>query len=147
MGWAQGLYLEGANFQFRSFSGQPQAHASGDVRAANCSTNVMFIIIIIIIIRIFIIYLLQQGMFNWNPQTQGLVLGSFYYGYAATQIISGIATLKIGGKLLILVGLLWMSLLTLLTPIVTTVGGFGALFFIRLLEGMGQVTYRHIITV
>jgi len=83
--------------------------------------------------------MLQQGIFNWDPQTQGLLLGAFYYGYAATQIISGIIAQKIGGKLLILLGLASSSLLTLLTPIVTTVGGFGALFALRLLEGIGQV--------
>jgi len=80
-------------------------------------------------------------MFNWDPQTQGIVLGAFYYGYAATQIISGTVAQKIGGKLLILVGLSWMSLLTLLTPVITTAGGFGALFVVRLLEGMGAVCH------
>jgi len=85
------------------------------------------------------ILMLQQGIFNWDPQTQGLVLGAFYYGYLTTQIISGIIAQKVGGKRLILVGLAWTSLLTLLTPVITIVGGFGALFAIRLLEGMGSV--------
>lgn len=83
--------------------------------------------------------MLQQGIFNWDPQTRGIILGAFYYGYAATQVVGGTVAQKIGGKLLILVGLSWLSLLTLLTPIITTVGGFGALFAIRLLEGIGTV--------
>jgi len=83
--------------------------------------------------------LLQQGIFNWDPQTQGLLLGAFFYGYAPQLIIGGIIVRKVGGKLLILLSLALTSLLTLLTPIVTTVGGFGALFAIRLLEGIGQV--------
>jgi len=83
--------------------------------------------------------LLQQRIFNWDPQAQGILLGAFYYGFVTTQIISGIVVQRVGGKLLILVGLSWMSLLTLLTPIITTVGGFRALFAIRLLEGMGSV--------
>ena len=81
----------------------------------------------------------KQGIFNWDPQTQGLVLGAFFYGYAATQIISGVISDKVGGKVVILVGLLWTSVLSLLTPIVTIAGGFGALFAIRLLEGLGSV--------
>jgi len=83
--------------------------------------------------------MLQQGIFNWDPQTQGLLLGAFYYGYAANQLISGIVVRKVDGKLLILLGLSCTSLLTLLTPVITTIGGFGALFAIRLLEGIGQV--------
>jgi len=83
--------------------------------------------------------MLQQGIYNWDPQMQGILLGAFYYGYAASQMIAGIATQRVGGKLLILVGLSWMSLLTLLTPVITTFGGFGALFTVRLLQGIGQV--------
>jgi len=56
-----------------------------------------------------------------------------------TQIISGIIAQKVGGKRLILVGLSLMAVLTLLTPIITVVGGFGALFAVRLLEGMCSV--------
>jgi len=85
------------------------------------------------------IIILQQGIFNWDPQTQGIILGAFFYGYMTTQVISGVIAQKVGGKLLILLGMTWTSLLTLLTPIITVVGGFGALFAIRLLEGVGQV--------
>jgi len=84
-------------------------------------------------------HLLQQVTFNWDPQVQGILLGAFFYGFEITQIISGIVVQKVGGKLLILIGLSWMSLLTLLTPIITTVGGFGALFTIRLFVGLGSV--------
>jgi len=84
---------------------------------------------------------LQQGIFNWDPQRQGLLLGAFYYGYAPQQIIGGIIVRKFGGKLLILLGLALTSVLTLLTPLITTIGGFGALFAIRLLEGVGQVSF------
>ena len=38
-----------------------------------------------------------------------------------------------------LFGVFWTALLTLLTPVLTTVGGFGAMFTIRLLEGIGEV--------
>jgi len=82
---------------------------------------------------------LWQGIFDWDEPTQSLILGAFYYGLATTQIISGRISEKIGGKIVMLLGLLWTSLLTILTPVSTTIGGFGALFVIRLLEGMGAV--------
>jgi len=81
----------------------------------------------------------QEGTFIWDEQTQGIILGAFYYGYTATQIIGGIVAQKIGGKLTILFGLSSMSVLTLLTPVLTTVGGFGVLIAIRVLLGMGGV--------
>ena len=30
-----------------------------------------------------------QEEFHWSPQTQGLVLGSFFYGYVLTQVLGG----------------------------------------------------------
>jgi len=38
-----------------------------------------------------------------------------------------------------LIGVFWTSLWTLLTPVLTTAGGFGAIFTVRLLEGIGEV--------
>jgi len=72
--------------------------------------------------------------------TQGLVLGAFFYGYAMTNIVGGLLAQQLGGKLLMLVGVFWTAVLTLLTPVLTTVGGFGAIFTIRLLEGIGEVS-------
>jgi len=83
--------------------------------------------------------MLQDGIFVWDEQTQGIILGAFYYGYTATQIIGGIVAQKIGGKPTILFGLSSMSALTLLTPVLTTAGDFGVLIAIRVLQGMGGV--------
>lgn len=68
------------------------------------------------------------------------MLGAFFYGYATTQLVGGIIAQKIGGKLLMLIGMSWTAVLTLLTPVLTTAGGFGAIFAVRLLEGIGQVS-------
>jgi len=57
-----------------------------------------------------------------------------------TNIIGGIVAQKIGGKLLMLFGVFWTAILTLLTPVLTTAGGFGAIFVVRLLEGVGEVS-------
>ena len=73
-------------------------------------------------------------------KTQGLVLGAFFYGYAMTNIVGGMLAQRAGGKLLMLAGVFWTALLTLLTPVFTTVGSFAAIFAIRLLEGIGEVS-------
>jgi len=56
-----------------------------------------------------------------------------------TQIIGGMIAQKIGGKLPMLIGGFGPAVLTLLTPVLTTFGGFGAIFTIRLLEGICEV--------
>ena len=83
--------------------------------------------------------MLQPGPFNWDMKMQGLVLGGFFYGYTTTQVIGGTLAQKIGGKVLFLFGVAWTAALTLLLPVLTTLGGFGAIFTLRLLMGMGEV--------
>jgi len=85
---------------------------------------------------------LQTGSFNWDEQTQGIILGGFFYGYTTTQVLGGTLAQRIGGKVLMLFGIAWTAALTLLLPILTDLGGFGAIFALRLLMGMGEVRMR-----
>lgn len=39
--------------------------------------------------------------FDWDSKQQGLVLSSFFYGYACTQFIGGIMAAKFGGHIVI----------------------------------------------
>ena len=48
---------------------------------------------------------------------QGKILGSFFYGYIATQIIGGYVSLRYGRKICILCGIGVLALGTLLTPL------------------------------
>ena len=57
-----------------------------------------------------------------------------------TNIAGGMLAQKIGGKLTMLFGVFWTALLTLFTPVLTTAGGFVAIFVVRLLEGIGEVS-------
>jgi len=82
---------------------------------------------------------LQTGQFNWDEKTQGLILGAFFYGYTTTQILGGTLAQKIGGKVLMLFGVVWTAVLTLLTPVLTNAGGVVAIFILRFLEGAGEV--------
>jgi MFS family permease len=84
--------------------------------------------------------LMQSGSFNWNTKQQGVVLAAFFYGYITTQILGGTLAQRIGGKFLLLFGIFWTALLTLLTPIATIAGDYGAIVAVRLLEGIGEVS-------
>ncbi|XP_071525631.1 putative inorganic phosphate cotransporter [Panulirus ornatus] len=60
------------------------------------------------------------GDFAWGETTQGLILGSFYYGFAASHFPVGRAAEYYGGRLTYGLGVLLCSLLTLLTPVCAT---------------------------
>lgn len=40
-----------------------------------------------------------EQYFNWSSQQQGLILSSFFYGYIATQILSGYLAARFGGSI------------------------------------------------
>ena len=68
----------------------------------------------------------------------GLVLGSFFFGYIITQIPGGYMASRYGGKNLFGCGILFSSLLTLLTPVATKSSVF-LLIALRSFEGIFQV--------
>ncbi|XP_077517019.1 sialin-like isoform X2 [Amblyomma americanum] len=87
-----------------------------------------------------------EGEFPWSPWTQGVVLGAFFYGYAATQLPGGWLAAHAGGKWPFGLGLLGTALGSLATPAAARASsessGAGALVAVRVLEGLGEgVTY------
>ena len=81
----------------------------------------------------------MQGIFEWTENMQGVVLASFFYGYVTTQIPGGMLAERLGGKRLLLFGIFWTALLTVLTPPLTRLGGFAAIVAVRVAEGVGEV--------
>uniref|UniRef100_A0A673T8G0 Sialin n=2 Tax=Suricata suricatta TaxID=37032 RepID=A0A673T8G0_SURSU len=75
--------------------------------------------------------------YQWDAETQGWILGSFFYGYIITQIPGGYIANKVGGKLLLGFGILGTAVFTLFTPIAADFG-VGALIILRALEGLGE---------
>ncbi|XP_065487352.1 sialin isoform X2 [Caloenas nicobarica] len=75
--------------------------------------------------------------YSWDADTQGWILGSFFYGYIITQIPGGYLASKIGGKLLLGFGVFSTSVFTLLTPLAANLG-VGYLIAVRALEGLGE---------
>ena len=80
-----------------------------------------------------------EGVFRWDTNQQGVILASFYYGYVITPFVTATLAMKFGGKLLMLIGQTWVATLTILTPVLTTVGDLPALVIVRVMEGVGQV--------
>ncbi|XP_064597334.1 sialin-like [Liolophura sinensis] len=79
----------------------------------------------------------RKGEFDWSPSLQGIILGSFFYGYVTTQIPGGWIAENFGGKKLFGFGVLCTSALTLLTPVAARLH-VGVLILIRILEGIGE---------
>ncbi|XP_029451481.1 sialin [Rhinatrema bivittatum] len=75
--------------------------------------------------------------YPWDADTQGWILGSFFYGYIITQIPGGYLASRIGGKLLMGFGVLGTAVFTLLTPLAADLG-VGYLLAVRALEGLGE---------
>ncbi|KAL8609427.1 hypothetical protein ACOMHN_006614 [Nucella lapillus] len=78
-----------------------------------------------------------NGEFNWDENTQGQILGSFFYGYILTQLPGGWLAERIGGKRLLGFGCLSTSVLTLLTPVAAR-AGISYFIAVRVLEGIGE---------
>ena len=91
---------------------------------------------------IYILYFKQYPDFTWERQTQGVILGAFFYGYIFTQIPGGYLATKFGGKRIFLIGIAATSVLTLLTPFLTRCG-IGFLISTRVLEGLFEVNFKH----
>ena len=79
----------------------------------------------------------KDGPFIWDETVQGIVLGSFFYGYVLTQVPGGRLAELVGGKLIYGVGVLITAIFTLLTPIAAYYS-LPALVLVRVLEGMGE---------
>uniref|UniRef100_A0A3Q3AZ69 Sialin n=1 Tax=Kryptolebias marmoratus TaxID=37003 RepID=A0A3Q3AZ69_KRYMA len=77
------------------------------------------------------------SVYNWDSQTQGWILGSFFYGYILTQIPGGYLAGRFGPKWLMGLGILGTVVFTLLTPVAADLGA-SYLIAVRVLEGIGE---------
>ncbi|XP_059474349.1 sialin [Neocloeon triangulifer] len=78
----------------------------------------------------------QTGRYEWNERIQGLVLGSYFWGYLVTQVPGGRVAEMFSGKWVMYVAVLINVLFTVLTPIAADLG-YGALIAARVAEGLG----------
>lgn len=61
-----------------------------------------------------------HGSYDWDSETQGIILGAFFYTYTALQIPSGRLAEVFGGKWIVAFSLLGSGILNLLTPLLTS---------------------------
>jgi len=76
-----------------------------------------------------------QKEFGLSSTTMGLILGAFFWTYAAFQIPSGWFIDKVGARITYAVAVTWWSLFTAASALSR---GFGSLFGFRLLLGVGE---------
>ena len=93
-------------------------------------------------IIIFFFSVIKIGEFNWDGQTQGLILGSFFWGYMITPLPGGILARKFGGKNVFGLGVLLSALFSLLTPVAARLN-VAALIVVRVLIGLAEVGYPY----
>ena len=82
--------------------------------------------------------LLQDGEFVWDKPLQGLVLSSFYWGYAVTQIPGGWLAVRFGGKRVLGFFMLASAIATILCPVAAR-PSISFLLILRIIVGLGQV--------
>jgi MFS family permease len=82
---------------------------------------------------------LQATIYHIEPLSgvQGLILGSFFYGYVCTQVPGGRLAELWGGKWLYGLGVLVTALFTLLTPWAARTSVY-LLVAVRVMEGLGE---------
>ncbi|XP_069969590.1 sialin [Penaeus vannamei] len=82
-----------------------------------------------------------RGEFAWDEETQGLILGSFFYGYTCTNFLGGRLAEYLGGRLVFGLGSSAASVLALLSPLCarTSTGLFVAS---RVLTGVSQTDIK-----
>ncbi|XP_066974745.1 putative inorganic phosphate cotransporter isoform X2 [Macrobrachium rosenbergii] len=68
----------------------------------------------------------KEGEFDWDEQLQGLVLGSYFYGYVSSCFFGGLVADYFGGRLMYGVSNVGFAILSVLSPISarTSVGLF-----------------------
>ncbi|CAL1595663.1 unnamed protein product [Knipowitschia caucasica] len=84
---------------------------------------------------------LQKAQFNWNPETVGLIHGSFFWGYIVTQIPGGFIANKLMANRVFGAAIFLTSTLNMFIPSAARVH-YGCVMFVRILQGLVEgVTY------
>ncbi|EZA49274.1 Putative inorganic phosphate cotransporter [Ooceraea biroi] len=78
-----------------------------------------------------------EARYDWDEQTQGIILSSFYWGYVITHLPGGMLAEKFGGKYSLILS---TAIFTLLTPVVVKWGEHNGLIVLRILMGLGEGT-------
>ncbi|KAM5172601.1 vesicular glutamate transporter 3 [Mantella aurantiaca] len=84
---------------------------------------------------------IQKAQFSWDPETVGLIHGSFFWGYIVTQIPGGFIANKLAANRVFGAAIFLTSCLNMLIPSAARVH-FGCVISVRVLQGLVEgVTY------
>jgi ACS family sodium-dependent inorganic phosphate cotransporter-like MFS transporter 5 len=85
------------------------------------------------------LFICQDGPFSWDKELQGVILGSFFWGYLLTQVLGGWLAGRYGGKRILGYSMLVTAIATLLTPVASYGSPYG-LMALRFINGLGEVS-------
>uniref|UniRef100_T1H0Q0 Major facilitator superfamily (MFS) profile domain-containing protein n=1 Tax=Megaselia scalaris TaxID=36166 RepID=T1H0Q0_MEGSC len=80
----------------------------------------------------------QFHEFQWSSGEKQLIISSFYWGYALTQLPGGYLALKFGSRLTALISVLGSAILSMITPVCVMAGEWQAFMAIRIVQGLFQ---------
>ncbi|XP_028672133.2 vesicular glutamate transporter 3 [Erpetoichthys calabaricus] len=84
---------------------------------------------------------MRPAQFNWDPETVGLIHGSFFWGYIVTQIPGGFISNKLAANRVFGAAIFLTSMLNMLIPSAARVH-YGCVMLVRILQGLVEgVTY------
>ncbi|CAH1773654.1 unnamed protein product [Owenia fusiformis] len=78
----------------------------------------------------------QNGEFDWDKETQGWILGAYFYGYIITQIPGGWLSDKVGTKRIFGCSLFVCAIATVMTPMGARLGGPYMVMVLRFIVGL-----------
>uniref|UniRef100_A0A8C1QHV6 Solute carrier family 17 member 6a n=1 Tax=Cyprinus carpio TaxID=7962 RepID=A0A8C1QHV6_CYPCA len=82
-----------------------------------------------------------KAKFNWDPETVGMIHGSFFWGYIVTQIPGGYISSRLAANRVFGAAILLTSTLNMFIPSAARVH-YGCVIFVRILQGLVEgVTY------
>uniref|UniRef100_A0A673HRL5 Vesicular glutamate transporter 2.2-like n=1 Tax=Sinocyclocheilus rhinocerous TaxID=307959 RepID=A0A673HRL5_9TELE len=87
------------------------------------------------------IIITEKAKFNWDPETVGMIHGSFFWGYIVTQIPGGYICSRLAANRVFGAAILLTSILNMFIPSAARVH-YGCVMFVRILQGLVEgVTY------
>uniref|UniRef100_A0A671UW01 Solute carrier family 17 member 6 n=1 Tax=Sparus aurata TaxID=8175 RepID=A0A671UW01_SPAAU len=82
-----------------------------------------------------------KAVFNWDPETVGMIHGSFFWGYIVTQIPGGYISSRLAANRVFGAAIVLTSTLNMFIPSAARVH-YGCVIFVRILQGLVEgVTY------
>ncbi|XP_062858042.1 vesicular glutamate transporter 2.2 isoform X2 [Trichomycterus rosablanca] len=83
----------------------------------------------------------EKAKFNWDPETVGMIHGSFFWGYIVTQIPGGYICSRLAANRVFGAAILLTSTLNMFIPSAAR-AHYGCVIFVRILQGLVEgVTY------